>query len=205
MPNWCRNELRVDGPAKDVKAFVKAVRGKESELPRYKMSAAEAKMYADLDKGKKKEPDTLLAFWKIVPPPAGILAEGYDKAGYDWEKEAWGCKWGACNSEITYECPGIVEYVFETPWCPPEAFFSKVAAMFPTLDFHLDFSEEDMGVGGSLDWKGGEVDEYAEKQTVVVYKKGQKPADENEVEQPVKAVKAAKRDPVEEIVDSLES
>ena len=47
---------------------------------------------------------------------------GCDAAGYDWEIEHWGCKWGACNSQLTDEWEGHLTYLFDSAWSPPLAF-----------------------------------------------------------------------------------
>ena len=89
MPNWCSNKLTITGPKADVQAFkTKAVGHSPWEQP-------------------EKEP-AVLNFHSLVPVPEEVLKAGYESAGYHWEVENWGCKWGAGNATIVDEWPGCI-------------------------------------------------------------------------------------------------
>jgi hypothetical protein len=118
MPNWCLNKLTVTGPEADVQAFKAKAVGHSPWLQ------------------PEGEPD-VLNFHSLVPVPEEVLKAGYESAGYDWERENWGCKWGAENPTILDEWEGHVEYEFSTAWSPPEKFLQTVAVQHPKLQFIL--------------------------------------------------------------------
>ena len=77
----------------------------------------------------------------MVPVPDGVLAAGYEAAGYDWERENWGCKWGAQNPTIVDQWEGHVEFEFDTAWSPPMEFLETVAKRLPGLLMILEYEE----------------------------------------------------------------
>ena len=130
MPNWCSNKLAVYGPDEDVKRFKEQATGHSPWA-------------------RQNEPEQhILNFHSLVPIPPEILAAGYDPVGYDWELATWGCKWGACHSQLTGEWEGHLTYLFDTAWSPPLAFLEKIGPQWPTLIFLLDYEEMGMGFKG---------------------------------------------------------
>jgi hypothetical protein len=129
MPNWCSNSLTITGPRADLQAFkTKAVGHSPWEQP----------------EGK---PD-VLDFHSLVPVPEQVLQAGYESAGYNWEKENWGCKWGAEGPTIVDEWEGHLEYEFDTAWSPPIEFLKKVAVQWLALVFVLEYEEPGMAYKG---------------------------------------------------------
>ena len=115
MPNWCHNKLTITGPEADVRAFKEKAVGR---CPWRKPEETEVEA---------------LNFHSLVPVPEEILRAGYESAGYDWERENWGCKWGAMNSTILDEWEGHIEYEFYTAWSPPMEFLQTVAKQWRKL------------------------------------------------------------------------
>ena len=142
MPNWCSNTLRVFGPAEDVRRFKEQATG---YLPWHKI------------KGQKQ---TVLNFHSLVPVPPEILTAGYNDAGYHWERENWGCKWGACEASLADEWEDTLIYSFDTAWSPPIAFLEKLAPQWPTLKFLLDYEEMSMGFKGITKVVGDSVEDH---------------------------------------------
>ena len=147
MPNWCENNLIVEGPPKAVRAFVECVKdGENSEL----------------------------SFERLVPtPPASLDDEvarelGRTSAGdpqqnnqpdwYHWRIKHWGTKWDANAVRVVEHQPdeGRIEYGFDTAWAPPESWLRTVAEMFPTLRFTLRYVEETMDFAGVIVCRGAE-------------------------------------------------
>ena len=137
MPNWCNNTLRITGPEADIEAFKKKAVG---HSPWHKPPEGE-------------EPDAL-NFHSLLPVPDDVLAAGYEAAGYDWERDHWGCKWGACHAELIDEWDGCVCYSFDTAWSPPIEFCQSVARQWPTLTFILEYEEGGMGFKGLARFEG---------------------------------------------------
>ena len=135
MPNWCLNKLTVTGPEAEVQGFkAKAV----GHSPWFKPEG---------------EPD-VLNFHSLVPVPDQVLKAGYEAAGYDWERENWGCKWGAENPTLLDEWEGCLIYEFDTAWSPPTEFLQKVAVQLPALVFVLEYEEPGMAYKGLAKFQG---------------------------------------------------
>ena len=143
MPNWCNNKLTVIGPKADVKRF-------QSQAVGY---------CAWPGQGPESQP-IVLNFHSLVPIPPDVLATGYDDAGYDWEKEHWGCKWGACHTELVDEWDGHLVYTFDTAWAPPLPFLRNLGPCWPALRFILTYEEPGMGFQGLCKVQGDAVDDH---------------------------------------------
>ena len=114
MPNWCYNQITIDGSRLDLKAFA--------------------------DKGSANDPDKnnslLQAF---IPMPEEYLThEGYNNGGYEWCINNWGTKWAESSIGMSGENfgdTGQITYDFDSPWNPPLTGYDKIAQMFPELTF----------------------------------------------------------------------
>ncbi len=135
MPNWCQNNLTITGPQANVEAFkAKAVGHSPWEEP-------------------EGEPDAL-NFHSLVPVPDEVLKAGYAAAGEDWERENWGCKWGADQTRIVDEGGNCIIYEFYTAWSPPIEFLQTVAVQWPALVFVLVYEEPGIGFKGIAKFQG---------------------------------------------------
>lgn len=142
MPNWCSNNLRVYGP--------------ETDVARFKEQATGYSPWEHVMNQKQ----SVLNFHSLVPVPPEILEAGYNDAGYNWEREQWGCKWGACEPELVDEWEGHLHYSFETAWTPPLVFLEKVARPWPMLKFLLDYEELSMGFKGIAKAAGAVMEDH---------------------------------------------
>jgi hypothetical protein len=137
MPNWCLNKLTVRGSELAVDAFRKLAVG-HSPWPRQR---------------EAEDKENPLNFHNLVPIPSEVLATGYVD-GANWERENWGCTYGASETLIVEEWHGLVIYVFQTPWLPPIKLLETIARHFPELTFMLDYDEPDVGFKGIARFKG---------------------------------------------------
>ena len=142
MPNWCSNNLQIFGPEADVSRFKEQVVGHSPWLH------------------DKDQEQNILNFHNLVPIPPEILAASYGDTGFDWEREHWGCKWGACETRLVDEWEGHLHYSFETAWTPPLAFLEKIARQWPTLKFLLDYEELSMGFKGITKAAGAVMEDH---------------------------------------------
>jgi hypothetical protein len=142
MPNWCNNKLAVYGP--------------EADVSRFKEKAVGHSPWLKVEEQK----ENVLNFHSLVPIPAEVVEAGYDKAGYDWERNNWDCKWGAYSAELADEWEGHLTYLFDTAWSPPLAFLEKLAPQWPTLTFLLDYEEMGMGFKGICKVEGDSVEDH---------------------------------------------
>ena len=142
MPNWCDNTLRVSGPEEEVARFREQAKGFEP--------------------GMTPEPGQLpeaLNFHRLIPVPGQLLVnESLDFT--DWEETHWGCKWGACNSQIVDEWDERLIYTFETPWSPPLEFIEQVSKEWPTLIFVLEYEESGNGFKGLARAEAGKLEDH---------------------------------------------
>jgi hypothetical protein len=97
---------------------------------------------------------SVLNFHSLLPVPDEVLAAGYEKACYDWEKKNWGCIWGTTEATILDEWEGLVMYEFNTAWSPPLEFLEALAKKWPNLVFVLEYEEPGCAFQGLAKFQG---------------------------------------------------
>ena len=140
MPNWCVNRLTVKGPVADVASFREKAVGYPPWLP-------------------KEVPDPL-NFHSLLPVPADLVANEYSEAAETWERDHWGCKWGAAECELIDAWPNELIYGFQTAWSPPIEFLKAVSQQWPTLVFLLDYEEPGECFKGICKAHQGQVEDH---------------------------------------------
>ncbi len=148
MPNWCHNQLTVSGPADEVKQFKETAVGHSPWL-----SAAEV--------GREK-PDPL-NFHSLFPVPEELVKAGYNEAAYHWERDHWGCKWGAREIQILDEWSGGILYQFDTAWVPPLELIEHVSKDWPQLTFDLEYEECGIGFKGAAKAQAGQLNDHCKQ------------------------------------------
>ncbi len=131
MPNWCENELVVEGE-----------------------SQKEINRFAESHKYKSKDYETDLSFMADAPTPkplqkltanGTIRSKMIEKYGasdwYGWRLKNWGTKWDTTDAELTTWEKHELIYNFETAWSPPIEWLAKASANYPTLHFRLEYGE----------------------------------------------------------------
>lgn len=160
MPNHCYNQVSISGPdevVKDLEAFVQGKgpryadpdpydwgNGRRTGVP---IEAAEIDDSQELD---------LFCFHKIIPVPLEILKKGYSDAGYTWQADHWGTKWGAYDLSIHSDL-GLLRLSFDTAWSPAVPIIEKLAEMFPALEIEHHFDEPGMCFQGTHTYMEGEL------------------------------------------------
>lgn len=137
MPNWCSNSLHVTGSSYEIAKFREEVIGKRH--------------------GDKDEKENVLCFDKVVPTPKDLLTKEYGDGAYNWERDNWGCKWGAGDATLDYESDTELEYNFSTAWNPPIPFIKKAAEKYPELEFSLEYDEPGMCFRGEFSCVGNTI------------------------------------------------
>ena len=189
MPNWCENDLMVEGPLADVRRFIETMKGQQDGEERLlteeplipypqeycdldaKATAWDARA-AELRASLSDTPETdRKAAWDAFIAAAGERPQdGFNSGGYEWCIEHWGTKWGFCRvtadelREYDWgETPeGYVTYHFDTAWSPPGPLVRKMGDLFPTLRFALRYFEAGGGFHGILEIASDEVVREAE-------------------------------------------
>ena len=153
MPNWCENDLTIEGPVDDLRKFKEAAIGKGAK---YKVDMNLPPEFRSTD----EPPESMLSFHALCPVPPKVLAETFNDVGYDWQVNNWGTKWQPDIAEfednIDLDPPSLI-YRFLTAWSPPEEIFKTIAPNWPTLTFTLEYREEGMDFEGVLQLNGDKV------------------------------------------------
>lgn len=145
MPNWCENELKIEGNRKDLAELKKFAKGKNGVLD-FNSFVQYPKRFADKDKNSK-----------------GIIrADGYNSGGYEWCIANWDTKWNACNSNATkvvkeYNDSYGLSYDFETAWSPPIKVIVAMSKKFKKLSFDIRFFECGMAFNGRVEISKGKI------------------------------------------------
>jgi hypothetical protein len=134
MPNWCSNNLHMEGDAEEIKRFEDT----HNSVPK------------TWGEDKPAEYKTKLDFSASVWDEDNDFLE-YSTHGYNWQIKHWGTKWNACDVEH----PDSGLYSFETAWGPAEAWMVTMSEQYPKLKFVLSYSELGTGFMGITVAKGG--------------------------------------------------
>lgn len=162
MPNWCVNDLKVRGDAKELSRFREFVKGGNGA------------------KSSGMVEEVVLSFEKLVPIPEELAATSvpwssdpewqrqYDQRGdelearlgyrgwYDFCCANWGTKWDADIPSLTVKPSGLC-YHFDTAWSPPVPVVIAAARLFPSLSFELVYCEPGNGFSGIFECCNGVV------------------------------------------------
>ena len=168
MPNWCMNELVLNGP-KDIL----------EEIAETKLSLAKLVPW----------PEELTGYQKIMPVPKGekkaraalMKKYGYDNL-YDWCVNNWGTKWDIGDLDIIsveeFSIPlgkngKKIEYqifvTFDSAWAPPVEAFKFIYNKYKDkgLRVSLEYLEPGCSFIGTAKGDGGEFeDDYYEYSNV---------------------------------------
>jgi len=127
MPNWCMNSLEVEGPAKVLGAWVKAIE-------------------------VNKASETGL-FGTFVVPEYNEDESNWWAA----HNNAWNTKWDVEISKLDWEkYVDGVKLRFDTAWSPPLAWLETMSVNWPTLVFKMAFEEPGMCFMGYVIYKNGD-------------------------------------------------
>lgn len=158
MPNWCNNDIAINGTKEDIDALEALLQTGENSFD-FNLFAPYPKEFKDADNEAKRVYDELVKEagdpyridWGKVP------ADGFNKGGYEWCIENWGTKWSA--DEPTSERVRDTDFSiwFETAWSPPIPVIQKMSETFPKLKITIYYEECGMGFKGYATFIGGEV------------------------------------------------
>lgn len=162
MANYCENTLTVIGKPKDIVEFSNLVYTENGANP----------LPLDFNKIIPYPEDLayLDRFWHEEYKKTGEFPSwknGFNSGGLEWCVENWGTKWNAMythcetsgSNEIDIDTRDNklynVTYDFDTAWSPPIPVVAKMAEMFPTLEFELEYEEGGEGFKGSNSFADG--------------------------------------------------
>ena len=154
MPNWCKNELAITGPEKDLKRFkddhkvqvvidAEASDDKAQKRPWFGVAVPEPDVYPDID-------DWL-----------GSMLPGW----YAWRLSNWGCRWDAKSVTGPHETDSDgahVLYGFMTPVRPPRPWLVTISELYPELEFVLLYWDPQWPFRGAIIARRGSLQESYE-------------------------------------------
>lgn len=159
MPNWCENDLIVEGSREGLLDFLAFISGPNGVLD-FDRICPYPEEFAALDEAAAK--------WDTTPGERGIRpTDGFNSGGYEWCIEIWGTKWNARRVSVEKlddnsspgACDASVTLHFDTAWSPPSPLIPIVSQRFPDLRFDLRFYECGMGFQGRLCCRGGAIED----------------------------------------------
>lgn len=167
MPNWCSNELTMQGKTAEVLQFLEGLKA----------------MPATYEGDERLENSPCYTLNSYVTVPVEIQAKPYSSdysqpnpqkqpCGYNWQCEHWGTKWDAFdNPQVQQQIDAIIEDLhhqegetfqaiqFLSAWSPISPWVIQVGKQFPTITFELTYEEEGCDIAGILTVKGDHVEE----------------------------------------------
>ena len=154
MPNWCENDLVIQGKEEELQKFKQYVSSERSQFDFNKMIpypeeyavADEAARIWEENRGNKN--------WADRPK------DGFNMGGYQWCVDNWGTKWWIPDVDIIY-ASNKISYFFSTAWAPPEPIIKHLIEKFPKLKISLKYYEAGGGFRGVLNGARGKVTKEA--------------------------------------------
>lgn len=178
MPNHITNRLTIVGTEEQVKQVREAIKGegedrfidfnkvapipKELEGTISPMSIISQEEYDEQErKIANNEFTEMEKKWGLSRKLTKKLSDEYiAKFGadnwYTWQNANWGTKWNAYSQiEVSDDC---IE--FDTAWGTPYELLVRLSAMFPEVEFRVEYADEDFGynVGKYILFGGEEID-----------------------------------------------
>ena len=138
MPNWCSNYTRITSEDKTIIDKIrKGLENKEGLFALFYPIPEELNYQVGNPPTKTDE-------------EIEALREKYGATDwYDWSLKNWGCKWDACDIDITDDGTDSLSIIFSTPWGPPIDFYKKFANDYK-VEIYADYNEEGMDFCGKF-------------------------------------------------------
>lgn len=149
MPNYCENDLWIQGGPKDVAALLAFV-GADRNPVEFDFNAIVPypKRYAAMDAEYPRFPvDGSLGMAAYVSK-WGTNLNGFNSGGYEWCCDNWGTKWRASN--VRRRDYGDVCVTFRTAYYPPKPVIIALAKRFPFVTLRLEYFERGMQFAGGF-------------------------------------------------------
>ena len=147
MPNWCSNEVTIEGTKEDIAKFVE-------------------ECFTDF----KGTP--VLDFNKVLPEPDydkpqkdGTHNNGVQKELHNvmpdwwhWRNDNWGTKWNLVPNpqgnltgyDFVDSGEDYIQLEFETAWSPPNGIYNEIFAKYPDLTVNWFYREDGCQLAGWL-------------------------------------------------------
>ena len=182
MPNWCVNQVDIEGDEVEVAKLVAFVKSDENSFtfenivpppatPMYSSDCTHNKYVCGCESVAQPDPENEGKFMWVID---GKKVEYHGKCPthnehsfsnhpdnwYNWNINNWGTKWSAgevWNDRIDDDgkVDGHTSYNFDTAWSPAEPVVAALAEKFPTLRIAHRYCEAGMGYAGEVLYADG--------------------------------------------------
>ena len=147
MPNWCSNEVTIEGTKEDMAKFIEECFTDFKGTP--VLDFAKVMPEPDYNKpqkegthnnGVQKELSTVMPDW------------------WNWRNTNWGTKWNLVPDpegnltgyEVTGQTDSFIELDFDTAWSPPSGIYDAIYEKYPDLDVSWFYREDGVQMAGWL-------------------------------------------------------
>lgn len=180
MPNWCVNQVDIQGDEAEVAKLVALVKSEDSVFSFEKIIPPPD---TDAYRGKASSSDYICGCkseyvddaWQIggkalvdrkCPEHLAVAVLDSPDNWYNWNISHWGTKWSAAEEWNDRTDDSVVEgttsYSFDTAWSPAEPVVAALAEQFPTLTMQHRYCEAGMGFAGEIAYVDGKQVSYEE-------------------------------------------
>ena len=147
MPNWCSNEVTIEGTKEDMAKFVEECFTDFKGTP--VLDFAKVIPEPDYDKPKKDGTHNN----GVQTELSSVMPDWWN-----WRNDNWGTKWNLVpNSEGNLSGYDFVDsgedYIqleFETAWSPPNGIYNEIWAKYPDLTVNWFYREDGCQLAGWL-------------------------------------------------------
>ena len=131
MPNWCENDLTVEGPKEVIEEFLRFAAGESPLLFNRFLPYPEEFQFGRMMRprlGTRSTPSSPITIGERRPK------DGFNSGGYEWRVTNWGTKWPAFHVDVEGPVTGYdgktleVVFHFDTAWSPLRRRLSRYAA-----------------------------------------------------------------------------
>jgi len=153
MPNWCHNQLTIQGTDDELNAIRDLLEGENEVLdfeqvkptPRDLEDFVSDTTVKNVNEIKDEDLE-----WQSHSKPSqeqNLKKHGF-ASWYEFHIAEWGTKWNACDPSLDDNGDRLI-YTFDTAWSPPGPIVLKLSELFPNAEFELKYIELGMSFAGT--------------------------------------------------------
>ena len=147
MPNWCSNEVTIEGTKEDMAKFVDECFTDFKGTP--VLDFAKVMPEPDYDKPKKDGTHNN----GVQTEPSSVMPDWWN-----WRNDNWGTKWnlvpnhggGLTMYDVVQSDDTYTQLEFETAWSPPNGIYEAIVEKYPDLDINWFYREDGVQLVGWL-------------------------------------------------------
>lgn len=143
MPNWCNNNITINGDESTIRTLTAVLKGLKS-----------------LD--DNGEETTGNVFKALIGTPSHMSEGEYEKKWYETNIDWFGTKWDINYDEYAFNfSKDEISFHCETAWSPPIAFMTNLCSMYK-VSGNIFYSEGGVGFSGetTFSWQDDELDVF---------------------------------------------